>query len=160
MQLCDPVGGVVNDRVATLNQLYCDEDVDAAAHWGNGLVNAFGLANAHLLFTREAYPTRAYGLLANLAAGASARKKVTEDPGVGARLPEGSCIGDPQRIIDIIKRWESIGIDEINFFLNALEVIPQDKVLDSMRLFAAEVMPHFSDQAHPIPGAASAAAGA
>ena len=146
VQLCDPVGGAVNDRVATLNQLFCHEDIQEAARWGNGLINAFGLANAHLLFTREAYPTRAYGLLGNLAAGASARKKVTEDPGVGARLPEGSAIGDPERITAIIKQWESIGIDEINFFLNALEVIPQNKVLDSMRLFAAEVMPHFADQ--------------
>ena len=55
-------------------------------------------------------------------------------------------MGDPERITAIIKQWESIGIDEINFFLNALEVIPQNKVLDSMRLFAAEVMPHFADQ--------------
>jgi alkanesulfonate monooxygenase SsuD/methylene tetrahydromethanopterin reductase-like flavin-dependent oxidoreductase (luciferase family) len=147
IQQCDPVGAVVNDRVATLNQLFCHEDLDEASKWGNLLVNTFGLANAHLLFTREAYPTRAYGLLANLAAGSAARRKVAEEhPGERAKLPEGTAVGDPKVIIELIKTWESIGIDQINFFLNAMEVIPQEKVLASLRLFAREVMPAFGGQ--------------
>ena len=40
---------------------------------------AFGVANAHLLFTREAYPSSAYELLAGLAQG----------PG----FPNLSCLG-------------------------------------------------------------------
>ena len=34
-------------------------------------------------------------------------------------------------------------IDEINFLLNAVEVLPQEQVLESLRLFAREVMPAF-----------------
>ena len=37
-----------------------------------------------------------------------------------------------------------MGIDGINFMLNAMEQVPQQQVLDSMRLFAAEVMPKFA----------------
>ena len=34
-------------------------------------------------------------------------------------------------------------VDAINFIVNTVETIPQDEVLASLRLFAAEVMPRF-----------------
>ena len=40
---------------------------------------------------------------------------------------------------------EATGVDRVQFLLNAAETIPQQQVLDSMRLFAREVMPHFTD---------------
>ena len=58
-------------------------------------------------------------------------------------LPEGVGVGDPEHLIQVIKRWESIGVTGINFLLNAMEMLPQEQVLDSMRLFAREVMPKF-----------------
>jgi hypothetical protein len=56
-------------------------------------------------------------------------------------LPEGVGVGDPPPVR--IKRWESIGVTGINFLLNAMEMVSQQAVLDSMRLFAREVMPQF-----------------
>src|SRR5216117_2101812 len=64
IQLCDPVSSVVNDRVAILNFLYCHEDATTAAEHGLRFLGTFGLLNAHLLFTREVYPTSAYQSLA------------------------------------------------------------------------------------------------
>ena len=58
-------------------------------------------------------------------------------------MPEGIAVGDPRRLVDAIAHWESIGVDGLNFIVNALEVIPQAEVLDSLRLFAREVMPQF-----------------
>jgi alkanesulfonate monooxygenase SsuD/methylene tetrahydromethanopterin reductase-like flavin-dependent oxidoreductase (luciferase family) len=55
----------------------------------------------------------------------------------------GICIGDPRGIVAAVKRWESIGVDQINVLLNASEVLSQDQVLASLRLFAKEVMPVF-----------------
>ena len=52
-------------------------------------------------------------------------------------------MGDPKRVAEAIRRWESIGVDQINFMLNATEVIAQADVLDSLRLIAKEVMPAF-----------------
>ena len=49
---------------------------------------------------------------------------------------------------------KSVGVDRVNFLLNALEVVPQEQVLNSLRLFAKEVMPHFQSS-----DAAAAAAG-
>ena len=135
------MSSVVNDQVTTLNFMYCHEERATALSTGQRMFGLFGVTNAHLLWTREAYPTRAYQTLGNLApkpgtAGAPA-------PNGRAGLPEGIAIGDPDDIVDAIKRWESIGVDGLNFILNAQETIPQQEVLDSLRLFAAEVMPQF-----------------
>jgi alkanesulfonate monooxygenase SsuD/methylene tetrahydromethanopterin reductase-like flavin-dependent oxidoreductase (luciferase family) len=138
IQLCDPVGAV-NDRVAILNFLYVHEDASIGAARGLSFLGTFGVMNAHLLFTREVYASSSYQSLANLApspgkAGA---------PGEGPKTPEGICVGDPAHVTRAIKRWESIGVDQVNFLLNASEVLPQAQVLESLRLFATEVMPAF-----------------
>jgi hypothetical protein len=91
------------------------------------------------LFTREVYPTSAYQSLANLAPAPSQKG----GPGDRPSVPDGICIGDPHGIIQAAKRWESIGVDQINLLLNASEVLTQDQVLASLRLFAKEVMPVF-----------------
>ena len=146
---CEPVGAV-NDRVATLNFLYCHEDAKQAAAAGMRMVGMFGLANSHLLWTREAFPTRAYQSLANLAPSGTGGGNPADPYGV----PDGICVGEPKRIAEAIRRWESIGIDGINFILNGMETIPQADVLASLRLFAREVMPHF--QKRDVPARASA----
>ena len=56
IELCDPVSGLVTREVTTLNFLFCHEDPATAAAVGMGMVGGFGLANSHLLWTREAYP--------------------------------------------------------------------------------------------------------
>ncbi|NQZ95993.1 MAG: LLM class flavin-dependent oxidoreductase [Myxococcales bacterium] len=143
IQNCDPVSDVVNDNVSTLNFLYCHPDPQVARVRGLQMQGRFGVENANLLFTREAFPSNAYQSLGNLAPKPAKREagSASDAPAV----PEGSCIGDPERIIDAIKHWESIGIDGINFMVNGCEVLEQKEVLDSMRLFSREVMPHFSD---------------
>jgi alkanesulfonate monooxygenase SsuD/methylene tetrahydromethanopterin reductase-like flavin-dependent oxidoreductase (luciferase family) len=137
---CDPVGAVVNDRVATLNFLYCHEDPRTASSRGMQLLGTFGLLNSHLLFTREAYPTPAYGVLANLA---PVPRSEAASPGDPRAVPEGVCVGTPDAVARALKEWESIGVDDVNFLLNAGEALPQEQVLDSLRLFAREVLPRF-----------------
>ena len=139
IQLCDPVGAV-NDQVSTLNFLYCHADPGVAASRGLAMLAHFALLNAHLLPTREAYPTAAYQSLGALA---PAMRRDSGDPGGAAAVPDGICIGDPEAIIANVKAWESIGVDQVNFLINASEVLAQDEVLDSLRLFARAVMPAF-----------------
>ena len=145
IQQCEPVSTVVNDQVATMNFLYCHEDDKVATQVGGGMFATFGILNSHLLWTREVFPTRAYQSLGNLAPGAGAGAgRASESPGEQRPVPDGIGIGDPDRIVEAVKVWESIGVDAINFILNTTEIIPQEDVLASMRLFAREVMPHFS----------------
>jgi len=144
IQSCEPVSSVVNDQVTTLNFMYCHEDDGVATEVGGRMFQTFGILNGHLLWTREVYPTAAYQSLANLAGAASSRGG-GEDPRERRPIPEGIGIGDPDRIVKAVKIWEEVGIDGINFVVNTAEAIPQEDVLSSLRLFAAEVMPQFGD---------------
>jgi alkanesulfonate monooxygenase SsuD/methylene tetrahydromethanopterin reductase-like flavin-dependent oxidoreductase (luciferase family) len=141
---CDPVSSVINDQVTTLNFLYCHEDPARAAETGMRMVNLFGLTNSHLLWTREAYTTRAYQSLGNLAPGAGSDRSGPGDP---RGIPEGIGVGTPDRLVSAIRRWDSIGVNGINFLLNTCETVRQEEVLASLRLFAAEVMPRFREPA-------------
>jgi alkanesulfonate monooxygenase SsuD/methylene tetrahydromethanopterin reductase-like flavin-dependent oxidoreductase (luciferase family) len=117
------------------------------------MVNSFNMANTHLYWTREAYPTRAYQTLGNAGSAMKGKKPPTDDPSVMKGLPEGVGIGDPDHLIRTIERWESIGVTGINFLLNAMEMIDQEAVLASLRLFATEVMPKFqtaAERAAPV----------
>ena len=140
---CEPVGKTVTDCVTTLNFLYCHEDVEVAARDGGAMFGRFGLENSNLLWTREAYPTPAYQAMGNLSPAARrGREGAASD---GPSLPEGVLVGDPERIVSVVKEWESIGVDGINLLLNGCEVLSQEQVLDSLRLFAREVIPRFRD---------------
>ena len=136
---CDPVGEFVNEQVNTVNFLYCHENSETGLNTGRRLAGTFNYLAAQLLSAREAYPTRSYpsqGLLPQL-------RQESASPGDGGKVPDALCIGDPARIIEAVKSWESVGVDRINFLLNAVETVPQQEVLDSLRLFAKEVMPAF-----------------
>ncbi len=150
---CDPVGAV-NAQVTTQNFLFCHDDLATAVAVGGGMAAAFSVLNSHLLWTREAYPTSAYHSLGNQGTRASqdaanriavltAAASPETAPDVRKALPEGVCIGDPEHIVAVIKQWESIGVDGINFIVNTCEMIPQVEVLASLRRFATEVLPKF-----------------
>jgi hypothetical protein len=55
-----------------------------------------------------------------------------------------------------IRQWEAVGYDGINFIAQFMEVVPQQYVLDSMRLFAEEVMPQFKVAPRTLPVAVGA----
>jgi alkanesulfonate monooxygenase SsuD/methylene tetrahydromethanopterin reductase-like flavin-dependent oxidoreductase (luciferase family) len=140
IQSCEPVGAFVNEKVATTNFLYCHEDDAVGREKGQRLGNTFNYLAAQLISTREVYSSRSYqslGLLPQL------RRQAT-GPDAQGEMAEGLAFGDPARIVRAVKKWESIGVDQINFILNALEIIPQAEVMASLRLFGKEVMPHFA----------------
>jgi len=139
IKYCEPVGEIVNEQVNTVNFLYCHEDLEQGVKTGQRLSGTFSYLAAQLLPAREAYPANSYpslGLLPSL-------RQEAAGPGDPSGAAEGICIGSPERIIEVLRKWESVGVDRINFLLNAVETVPQEQVLESMRLFAREVMPHF-----------------
>jgi len=141
IQSCEPVSSVVNDQVHTQNYLFCHEDAAVAARVGLAMVARFNTLNAHLYWTREAYPTWAYHALGNI--GQALRQASGDDPSAAKGLPEGVGIGDPDHLVRVIERWDSMGVAGINFVLDTAGAIPHEMVLDSLRLFAREVMPRF-----------------
>lgn len=139
IQNCDPVGDFVNDQVNTVNFLFCHEDIDVARGHGLRLSGTFGYLAAQLLPAREGFPSRSYPTVGLL----PAVRQEAAGPGDASRIPEGLAVGDPDRIVDVIKKWESVGVTGINFLLNCMETVPQEEVLNSLRLFGKEVIPRF-----------------
>ncbi|MGH7841596.1 MAG: LLM class flavin-dependent oxidoreductase [Candidatus Binataceae bacterium] len=138
---CEPVGKFVNDKVSTVNFLFTHEETATGNKVGRRLLGSFNFLAAQLSAARELYPTKSYpsaGLLPSLRQEASS-------PGDEVGVPEGIAIGDPERVLRACKKWEACGVDRVNFLINALETVPQEQVLNSLRVFARHVMPHFQD---------------
>jgi alkanesulfonate monooxygenase SsuD/methylene tetrahydromethanopterin reductase-like flavin-dependent oxidoreductase (luciferase family) len=148
IQLCNPVGEFVNDQVSTVNFLYCHEDDATGLKHGRHMANTFNYLASQLSSVREVFPAKSYpslGLLPQL------RRQAT-GPEASEQAGEGLALGGPERITRALKRWESVGVDRVNFLLNTVEAIPQTEVLDSMRLFAKDVMPAFAESKTPVAG--------
>ena len=138
IKTCEPVGAFVNEHVATVSFMFCHEDDREAVRMGGLLNGGFRPLAAQFVHPPEALPSKpaqAQGLLSSLRQGD------------GAPPRDGSTIGDPQHIVRELKKWESMGVDTMNLILNVVECVPQAEVLKSLRLFAAEVMPHFKPAA-------------
>jgi alkanesulfonate monooxygenase SsuD/methylene tetrahydromethanopterin reductase-like flavin-dependent oxidoreductase (luciferase family) len=143
---CDPVGAFVTNQMNAVNMMYCHDDMNEGVATGLNFAGTFNYLAAQFDMAREMWPTKAYpsaGLLPGLRAQASS------SPGEAKAPPEGIAIGNPDHITKELKKWEACGVDRVCFMLNAAEVIPQEKVLASLRLFAKEVMPHFDDAFSP-----------
>jgi alkanesulfonate monooxygenase SsuD/methylene tetrahydromethanopterin reductase-like flavin-dependent oxidoreductase (luciferase family) len=142
IQLCNPVGDFVNEQVNTVNFLFCHEDDAEGVRIGRHMATTFNYLASQLVSAREAFPSKSYkslGLLPQL-------RRQAVGPDSQGEAAEGLGLGNPERIIRAMKRWEEVGVDRVNFLLNCLEEIPQAQVLQSLRLFAQEVMPHFQKQ--------------
>jgi alkanesulfonate monooxygenase SsuD/methylene tetrahydromethanopterin reductase-like flavin-dependent oxidoreductase (luciferase family) len=137
---CIPAGAFVNDQLASANFLYVHEETEKGLQTGGRMLRTFQYLAGQLDMAKEAYPTTGYpspGLLA-------ASRRQASGPASAGEPPEGIAIGNPDQVTRELKKWEATGVDRINFILNAAETIPQEQVLESLRVFARDVMPHFT----------------
>jgi alkanesulfonate monooxygenase SsuD/methylene tetrahydromethanopterin reductase-like flavin-dependent oxidoreductase (luciferase family) len=142
---CQPVGAFVNNRIAIANRMYCHPDAALAKRRGEELVGTFGYMAGQTVEVSEAYPASNYtalGLLGSLRADPNA-------PGAQRPLASGLCFGDPATITDTCRRWEAAGADQLVFMIQAREHLPQQDILDSLRLFGREVLSRFGRTAAP-----------
>ncbi len=149
---CQPIGEFVNEQVNGVTFLHVAETDAEAQEWGTKLAYNFAYLAAHLIGISTVYPTAAYktpGLLFGLRAGGRDEKA----PGGGGVIREGMGVGSPQTVIKNLRMWEEIGVDRMVFIINTAEVVPQERVLESLRLFAEHVMPALNRTAAPDAGA-------
>jgi alkanesulfonate monooxygenase SsuD/methylene tetrahydromethanopterin reductase-like flavin-dependent oxidoreductase (luciferase family) len=52
-------------------------------------------------------------------------------------------VGDPERCIQLAKKYEQIGIDRLLLFVQYTDM-PHEHTMDALRLFGQEVLPAFS----------------
>ena len=139
IQNCTPAGAFVNDQLASANFLFCHEDSATGVNTGGRMIQTFQYLAGQLDMAKEAWPTKGYpspGLLA-------ATRRSASSPTEPGEPPEGIAIGNPDQVIRELKKWEATGVDLVNFILNANEQIPQEQVLESLRVFGRDVMPAF-----------------
>jgi hypothetical protein len=115
--------------------MYCGEDDAEAKTLGGMAALQFGVRASHLVGVGGIYPSPAYH------AHASAAPLRTRPGDVVGPVREGTPIGDPQDCIKQLKWWEEVGVDRMCFLINVGETIPNEKVLESLRLFGREVIP-------------------
>jgi alkanesulfonate monooxygenase SsuD/methylene tetrahydromethanopterin reductase-like flavin-dependent oxidoreductase (luciferase family) len=115
--------------------MHCGEDDAEAKALGGMAAMQFGIRAAHLVGVGSIYPSPAYH------AHASAAPLRNRPGDVVGPVREGTPIGDPEHCIKQLKWWEEVGVDRMVFLINTGETIPQEQVLNSLRLFASEVMP-------------------
>lgn len=139
IETCDPVGTFVTDKFYTVNYLFCHETHDYAVEMGERMSDHVQYGTAQAVGTREATISRAYP---DYTAALEGYNPASPSPS-RAFIPEGLTVGDPDHIVEAMKLWESTGADGVNFIINSHNVISQQEVLDSLRLFAREVMPKF-----------------
>jgi alkanesulfonate monooxygenase SsuD/methylene tetrahydromethanopterin reductase-like flavin-dependent oxidoreductase (luciferase family) len=138
IKTCEPVGAFVNNRVATVNWMYCHEDSNYAKFRMRQLIDSFSSMAAQTIEVSQAFPANNYG-----ATGLLGQFRVDPDDEKAKAVPDGLTAGNPRELIDTIKSWESAGVDQMVLMINSREVIPQDEVMASLALFEREVMPHF-----------------
>ncbi|MHB8465339.1 MAG: LLM class flavin-dependent oxidoreductase [Acidimicrobiales bacterium] len=153
IQQCDPVSEVVNEKVHTVNFLSCSDDADHARRAGLRVASIFSYMASQLLSAKEVLPTHSYpseGLLPAL-------RRESGGPGDAAKSFKGVTMGNPDDVAAAIRKWESVGYDGINFLVNFMEVLPQQYVLDSLRMFGEEVLPQFkrAPQGERVPAGVS-----
>jgi alkanesulfonate monooxygenase SsuD/methylene tetrahydromethanopterin reductase-like flavin-dependent oxidoreductase (luciferase family) len=135
IRTCEPIGESINEQVNGVAFMFCHQDDAQAKAMGGMAAMQFGVRAAHLVGVGGIYPSPAYH------AHASAAPLRNRPGDVVGPVREGTPIGDPEECIKALKWWEEVGVDRMTFLLNAGETIPQEQVLDSLRLFAREVMP-------------------
>ena len=138
-----------NNTVYTVNFLYCHEDADYAAERGGKLATEFQYLADQNLHTREVVVTPSYPTLGGIPT--IAQRDAGSDKTKG--VPEGACVGTPDQIVETIERWQSIGVDGINFIINSAEVLDADEARRSMNLFAEKVVPRLKSGAVTLAGA-------
>ncbi len=133
----EPIGAAVNEQANAVAFMHCGEDDAEARALGAMAAAQFRVRASHVVSVASVYPSPAYR-------SHSLAAPLRERPGdVAGTVNEGTPIGDPRACIRALKRWEEAGVDRLLFLVNTGETIRQRLVLDSLHLFAREVMPAF-----------------
>ncbi len=134
-----PVGRAVNDWFACTPATLClPDDKTAAAHGFRGarfFVESMGKyyfsgqrPTGYLDVPRDFLPE------ADLQAAREARNAP------GSQL--ASLIGDPVSVRESLSRWKDVGVDELILVMQ-MGTVPHELVIESIKTFAEQVMPHF-----------------
>jgi alkanesulfonate monooxygenase SsuD/methylene tetrahydromethanopterin reductase-like flavin-dependent oxidoreductase (luciferase family) len=151
---CVPTGFAVNPNVAVVLPMMLHEDEQTAIDRGIDGAHFFGYSLAHYYGMGRHFPgtTSIWDeFQQNRAKRGFAREVVTADDsslavkmmqqGLGALR---GAIGTPDQVTELVRRYQSVGVDQIIFVLQA-GPNRHEHICESMELFASQVMPEFAE---------------
>jgi alkanesulfonate monooxygenase SsuD/methylene tetrahydromethanopterin reductase-like flavin-dependent oxidoreductase (luciferase family) len=150
---CVPVGFAVNPQLAVVLPMMLHEDEATAIERGIDGAHFFGYSLAHYYGAARHLPGRTSvweEFLANRDERGFARRIVTADAaplavkvmqhGLGSLR---GAIGTPDQVLDLCRRYEAAGVDQVVFVLQA-GPNRHEHICDSLELFAKRVIPEFA----------------
>jgi alkanesulfonate monooxygenase SsuD/methylene tetrahydromethanopterin reductase-like flavin-dependent oxidoreductase (luciferase family)/putative sterol carrier protein len=153
---CVPGGFAVNPQVACVLPMMCAPDEAQAIERGIDGAHFFGYSLAHYYVFGDHRPGRTNiyeEFLARRDDVGFARSIITADAApLGVRvLQQGlgslrGAIGSPEQVGDLCRRYEAAGVDQLIFVMQAGRN-RHEHICESIKLFAAEVMPEFAQRA-------------
>jgi alkanesulfonate monooxygenase SsuD/methylene tetrahydromethanopterin reductase-like flavin-dependent oxidoreductase (luciferase family) len=152
---CVPVGFAVNPNVAVVLPMMLHEDEETAIERGIDGAHFFGYSLAHYYGMGEHRPGRTVvwdEFLRNRDERGFARSIVTPDAApLAVKIMQhglGSlrgAIGTPEQVLDLCRRYEAVGVDQVIFVLQA-GPNRHEHICESIELFGRDVIPQFGDE--------------
>ena len=141
----EPVGGFVNDHFGVFLQCLCaPTDEEAIAIQGKNFKKYTGLAKELFAPWLKGEAPKTYEYVVNtIKEMVAALEAVTAADIVAAG---GAAIGSPETLVTMFQRLADAGVDEVLLFMQSFDT-PHQKILESIELIAAEVMPKVTNEA-------------
>ncbi|MFI6292500.1 LLM class flavin-dependent oxidoreductase [Nonomuraea sp. NPDC050790] len=133
---CVPAGFAVNANLAVVLPMMCHEDPEEARRRGALGAGFFAYALAHYYGPSGHAPGQG-----SIWADFTARR-----PSLGARGddPLAGALGSPQQLVELVRRYEEAGVDQMIFVLQA-GPNRHEHICESLELFGKKVLPVFAD---------------
>jgi alkanesulfonate monooxygenase SsuD/methylene tetrahydromethanopterin reductase-like flavin-dependent oxidoreductase (luciferase family) len=146
---CVPAGFAVNPNVTVVLPMMLHEDEATAIERGIDGAHFFAFALAHYYGPTPHDPGRTdvwQEFLSRREARGFSREQIianAETLNVNVGSLRGA-VGTPEQVIDLIRRYESAGVDQIAFVLQS-GPNEHEHICESLELFGKAVLPHFTE---------------
>ncbi|MER6810576.1 LLM class flavin-dependent oxidoreductase [Spirillospora sp. NPDC000708] len=146
---CVPAGFAVNPNVSVVLPMMLHEDEATAIDRGIDGAHFFAFALAHYYGATPHDPGRTSvwdEFQERRASQGFDREQIianAESLNVNVGSLRGA-VGTPEQVVDLIRRYESVGVDQISFVLQA-GPNRHEHICESLELFGTSVLPHFTE---------------
>jgi alkanesulfonate monooxygenase SsuD/methylene tetrahydromethanopterin reductase-like flavin-dependent oxidoreductase (luciferase family) len=126
----EPVGAYVNDNIMVTTGAYVAEDRQVAREWATAPHNAYLGSNVYRYHDTFPHPP-------GVPYWPDLLPDATPDQ-LDQTIGRGGIIGDPDDALEVARRWESAGADQISF---GVGTATKEMMLETIRLFGEHIIP-------------------
>ncbi|MFF3216092.1 LLM class flavin-dependent oxidoreductase [Streptomyces sp. NPDC002886] len=153
---CRPAGRTVNPNFAVVVPFMCHEDQETALDRGLEGAHFFAYSLMHYFVFGQHKPGQtdvwqqfqATKEMLGFTREIAAPDDTPKAPGAEQMLEQITSlrrgIGTPEQIIDLLRQYEAAGVDQVIFSVQ-IGKNKHEHIMESLELFAREVLPHFTE---------------